>query len=453
MATVAQRNLFSWKEIDTASDLDRLRLVLMTIPDEQVMCKLERARGKGRDDYPVRAIWNSVLAGVVYEHLSIESLRRELGRNGELRELCGFDPLAGAGAVPTPRSYTNFFLSLFKCAEEIDQMFDALLEDIKRYLPDLGKNLAADSKAINSAGKPNKKDRDGRRETDADWGSKTYQCTQKGGSLWTKVKSWFGFKLHLVVDADYELPVAWDVTRASQSDTTHLLPMMKDLKQKHPTIIECAEHMFCDKGYDSAQNNRELFAEFGIKPLIDTRQMWKDGEQTRPLFSERVDNIVYDERGGVYCVATSRDDARQCEMKPMAFDGFEANRGTLKYRCPVAVYGLQCAQRCQCGGVSQYGRVVRVPLKTDHRIFVPVPRDSNKWDRLYAKRSAVERVNSRLDVSFGFERHFIRGLKKMKARVGIALVVMLAMALGSIKSGQKERMRSLVKPVRLPEAA
>ena len=28
MATIAQRYLFSWKEIDAASDLDRLRLVL-----------------------------------------------------------------------------------------------------------------------------------------------------------------------------------------------------------------------------------------------------------------------------------------------------------------------------------------------------------------------------------------------------------------------------------------
>ena len=53
-------------------------------------------------------------------------------------------------------------------------------------------------------------------------------------------------------------------------------------------------------------------------------------------------------------------------------------------------------------------------------------------------------MNSRLDVSFGFERHFIRGLKKMRLRVGLALMVMLAMALGRIKEKQRDRMRSLV---------
>ena len=60
------------------------------------------------------------------------------------------------------------------------------------------------------------------------------------------------------------------------------------------------------------------------------------------------------------------------------------------------------------------------------------------------KQVPVERVSSRLDVSFGFEQHFIRGQKKMKLRVGLALLVMLAMALGRVKEKQKNNLRSLV---------
>jgi hypothetical protein len=57
-------------------------------------------------------------------------------------------------------------------------------------------------------------------------------------------------------------------------------------------------------------------------------------------------------------------------------------------------------------------------------------------------------------VSFGFEKHFIRGLKKMEVRVGLALCVMLAMAVGRMKEGRQELMGSLVKsPVALDEAA
>ncbi len=56
----------------------------------------------------------------------------------------------------------------------------------------------------------------------------------------------------------------------------------------------------------------------------------------------------------------------------------------------------------------------------------------------------MERVNSRLDVSFGFERHFILGLKKMKLKLSLALCVMLAMALGRTEENQSEKIRSLV---------
>lgn len=83
-------------------------------------------------------------------------------------------------------------------------------------------------------------------------------------------------------------------------------------------------------------------------------------------------------------------------------------------------------------------------LDTDRRYFVPLPRSTRKWTRLYAERTAVERVNSRLDVSFGFERHTIRGLAKMRFRAGLALCVMLAMALGAIRERRPDRMRSLV---------
>jgi hypothetical protein len=47
-------------------------------------------------------------------------------------------------------------------------------------------------------------------------------------------------------------------------------------------------------------------------------------------------------------------------------------------------------------------------------------------------------------MSLGFEHHTIRGLRKMRVRVGLALAVMLAMAVGFISQGRPELMRSLV---------
>ena len=91
---------------------------------------------------------------------------------------------------------------------------------------------------------------------------------------------------------------------------------------------------------------------------------------------------------------------------------------------------------------------MRIPIETDRRLFTPLPRDSAAWARGYDRRTAVERVNSRLDRVLGFEQHTIRGLQKMETRVGLALVVLLAMALGRIQVGQRDQMRSLLAPVK-----
>ena len=68
-----QRQIFEWQELEILGDLERLQLVLKYLPDERLMQYLERNRDRGRDDYPVRAIWNSILAGVIYQHPSVES--------------------------------------------------------------------------------------------------------------------------------------------------------------------------------------------------------------------------------------------------------------------------------------------------------------------------------------------------------------------------------------------
>ena len=73
-------------------------------------------------------------------------------------------------------------------------------------------------------------------------------------------------------------------------------------------------------------------------------------------------------------------------------------------------------------------RVERIVLdRHDRRIFTP-------------------RINARLDRSFEFEQHFIRGLSRMCTRVGLALSIM-ALALGQVRAGRLERMRSLYGPV------
>lgn len=124
----------------------------------------------------------------------------------------------------------------------------------------------------------------------------------------------------------------------------------------------------------------------------------------------------------------------------MANGGFKKDKNTLNKLCSAKQYGIDCEGAVEC----PVAQGIWIPLEEDLRIFTPIDRASYKWEKGYNKRTAVERVSSRLDVSFGFENHTIRGMKKMKIKCGFALCIMLAMALGRIKENQPENMRSLV---------
>ena len=437
MASIPQRSLFSWREIDELGDLQRLRLALDYLPDEALMQDLERHRGRGRDDYPIRAVWNSVLAGIVFQHKSVQQLRRELSRNGQLRWLCGFDLIQGQDAVPSASVYTRFFRLLYTRAEQVESMFHELLETLRQCLPGFGNRLAMDGKPIETHARRRKglaaMANDGRRDVDADTGKKTYRGTREDGSQWEKVFDWFGYKLHLIVDAVYELPVAFELTQASASEMPVGRQMVEHLQQRHPELVEQTETLAADKGLDDTKLICQLWDDYGIKPVIDIRDMWKDGEPTRRV--SHLSNVVYDHRGTVCCHCPLSGERRE-----MAYGGFEADRQTLKYRCPAAHYGIECRGRRRC----PVGKAVRIPLAEDRRVFTPLARSSDAWKREYKRRPAVERVNSRLDVSFGFEEHFIRGMRKMRLRMGLSLLVMLAMAVGRIKEKREPALRSLV---------
>jgi len=429
MAIIPQMSLFSWEDIEDLGDLKRLKLVLEHLPDEELMITLEKQRKNGRNDYPVRAIWNTILAGIVFEHKSIESLRRELSRNAQLRYLCGLE-LRG---VPTSSVYSRFMKNLIKLEDKVNDMFYKSVNELKRLLPTFGESLAIDSKAIQSFANHRNKNttEDGRRDLDADYGIKSYKGHREDGTLWEKVVRWFGYKLHLIVDSDYELPIAYSVTKASVSDVKEAHRFIDEFRSNSYELLGNATVLSADKGYDDTKLIERLWDDHEIKSVIDIRNMWKEKDETR-LF-EQYSNVTHDYKGTVYCHCPLTGIERQ-----MLNGGFEKDRNTLKKLCPAKQYGITCNGVTEC----QVKQGIRIPLDENRRLFTPIDRASYKWEREYNKRTAVERVNSRLDVSFGFENHTIRGLQKMKVKCGLALAVMLAMAIGHIKENRLDKIRS-----------
>jgi hypothetical protein len=200
-----------------------------------------------------------------------------------------------------------------------------------------------------------------------------------------------------MVDATYEMPVAFKVTKASASDITEGHALLEQTKERQPNLLNTAETLTADRGYDDTKLVVKLWDDHEIKPVIDIRNMWRDPDKTRLL--EGRENVVYDYKGTVSCVCPETGKQRE-----ISNGGFEKDRNTLKKLCPAKHMRIECAGAATC----PIPQGIRIPLSEDRRIFTPIDRASYKWEKEYNKRSAVERVNGRLDVSFGFELHTIR---------------------------------------------
>ncbi len=435
MARIPQTNLFVWSDYEKSEDLDRLDLILKTIPDEQLMQVLEKERGSsGVDKYPVRAMWNSLIAMVVYEHNTVESLRRELKRNPYLRETCGFNLFPGVAAVPTSGAYSRFIGKLINHQEEVKSIFKNLLESCFQTLDGFGENLGIDGKALSSfAVKPGRHSSDKRGDHEAVWGKHEIRSERPDGKVHIKSKSWFGYTLHLIADTRYELPVSFTLLPANHSEMPVAHKLIDAMAETNPEILKRCQYFSGDRGYDDTKLLKKLWDEYQIKPIIDIRRSWRDGEETRAY--RDTDGVVYDNKGRVYCLSP-----HYADRKTMPCRGFEKDRETLKFVCPAVHYGVSCRDKAQC----KIPRQIRIPLSEERRIFTPVARSTYKWKKLHNGRTALERINSRVDKMFGFENHTIRGLKKMSFRVTFAFILMLSFAVGKAEEHKESELRQFL---------
>ena len=409
-------------------------MILSALDDEKLMTVLEAERGRGRNEYPVRAIWNTVIVGILFEHNSIESLRRELKRNTALCSICGLDVLRGESCVPKAGAYSRFIKKVVKHIDILQEMFSNLRKKCYELFPDFGKYMGIDGKAIPSFAveKSEKKRKDGeadrRGDSDADWGNHSHY-----NKLKEIVKVWFGYTVHLIADTQYELPVYFKITKASKSEIKTAHEMIDEMKKNNPEIIENCNYFTGDRGYDDTKLITKLGDE-NISPVIDIRNCWQTkAETTKPLESDMRITHTFD--GKVFCSCGSEGKEKQ-----MVCRGYEMDRKAIKYGCPAKYYGITCECKEKCKIPKEF----RIPLDTDKRIFTPVPRDSLKWKKLYNMRSSLERVNSRLDNLFGFEKHTIRGLEKMTFRVTLAYTLMLAFAVAMVKAEKPDKIRSFL---------
>src|SRR5207244_852609 len=106
----------------------------------------------------------------------------------------------------------------------------------------------------------------------------------------------------------------------------------------------------------------------------------------------------------------------------------EADRDTIKYRCPANHQDGTCPNEATCNAGRNYGLTVRVKQEIDLRRFPSIPRATLQFERLYKGRTAVERVNARLKIFWGIDDGQVYGSRRFHGHVGAVLIVHLALA-------------------------
>jgi hypothetical protein len=421
MRIAIARPLFDWSALEDSPSLASLRELLAAIPDAKLLDGLRQWRGHGRNDYPLTVLWGVVLLTVLLRHKDFESCLAELRRNEGLRRLIGIDD---EQRVPKKWNVSRFLAVLGSQPHRtrLVEVFDHMARRLGKTVPSLGWHLAGDATALRAQ---KKRDAAEQRAEAAEGlpqpsgGRKEYR--DDAGNV-TAAYEWFGYKLHLLVDVKHEVALAYAVTAPSAGDGETLPAVLTKAQANLPKgRIKTIAY---DKAADT-NDVHELLAEAKIKPLIQMRTLWKEEPERMLPGHDGTSNVVYDEAGSVYCYDRA---STPMVRHPMSYTGYEASRGTLKYRCPAVHEGWPCPSEAVCNAGRSFGKCVRVKRDIDLRRFPPIPRATKQFERRYKGRTAVERVNGRLKVFWGADDGNIVGARRFHAFVGVVLVAHLAFA-------------------------
>ena len=330
------RPLFSWSDVERRPELERLEMVLEALPDEDLLRALEpggRASGGDGDGTTIRSgrcgelWWRGSSSSMSRWSRCCENwgaIRRCWMCAGLIRWVGGVGRRGQAfrvrkGAEGRWGAIDLELLAVSQCGGQaleekqgrIAAMMGQLREQLMEEVEDFGEHLGYDGKAIesHSTGQENRKT--GKTsDPEADWGKhETGGKDRRTGKLWRKVKTWFGYRVHLIADIRYEIPVACTVTRASRSEVKQLEAMTEALFEETPELAKQCQDFSADRGLDSGPLKESLWDDYGIRPLIEPRELWKEEKKepgydpgeaiTRPLYPDRADSIVHTEKGHV----------------------------------------------------------------------------------------------------------------------------------------------------------
>jgi len=377
-----QNPLFSFEEILSLEPEERLQNIFVTL-DELPFHDNRNFFQRGPKGYSSKVMLRAFLAMKIYSIPTVVLLIERLQSDLKFRYSCGFSL---SGRIPSEATFSRFLARLAK-EQSLYPLFLKLVEKGRELGIIDCENLVIDSTAVTAYEKKRPKKDLRQDDSKADWGSKK---DSNGNQL-----TWFGYKLHLAVDPKSECPVDLMLTPASVSDGEPALPLIHTLAERGYR----SRYYIMDAGYDWGDIYRTIHHDYQGQAIIPLNPR---NEQQPPA------GMDYD--GTPICSAGYR----------MIY------WGDGKFRCPHVLGKVDCPFGSNWCSNSNYGHTVKVKVKDDPRRFSQPHRNSRNWIELYHKRTAVERVNSRLKVNLGLEIFKVQGIEKVMVHMLLSNICLVS---------------------------
>ena len=402
--------------IPIASGYGQLGHILDLADNEPLFETLKSYNKTGRPPYPVEAMWRVILSkyllGIRFNCDLIQRLRTDT----RLRELCGL-----GDRVPSESMVSRFFGRLSAHQDLVDQATRDLVRKLARqidYRTDIwdhpvGAMIAIDSTDVPTFANPN---RDPPTDPDARWGHKNSARKRDGTDA---IEYVYGYKVHLICDAVYGIPLAYIILPANASDSRQLPGLVRQLFDEQPWVEP--QWMLADKGYD-ANTSYQFLDDLMIDPIILMRDTYKHGD-------------LYDSKGRPICLGGV----------PMEYLETDPEQGH-RFRCPPEgchlknqlAFSLYCADECY-----------ELPEGELLRKVGRVARASQGFKDLYSHRQTIERFFGSAKHSRLLAEHRYRSLIKISLHVALSILTYLVTMLNKVLACRMSELRHM--RIRLPK--
>ncbi len=352
---------------------------LLALPEiTRLITDLGETRWTGRPGYPIRTMVGAALVKAVYALPTWTRTARLIAEHTALREVIG--------GTPSPWACYRFAVKLREHTDLLTACIDRVLATLRKARPEMGQTVGIDGSDMPAYANGHKHvgNKNGPlctrfADPDAGWGHRSSISTRKGGAF-------YGYKLHMAICTHTELPLAWTVKAANESEQSEVSGLVDIIHERKfaPMVL------VIDKGYDGQPMYDECESR-GIRPVIALKetQAVKDGKHKPPT----------------------------CDHGEWTFAGADAGRGATKWRCPSG----------ECAPASKW-------IKAD-RLHPLIPHGTSRWKAYYRQRTAVERGFGRLKTDWGLLPLRVRRLQRVALHADLTILAQLADA--AIQAGAK----------------